>query len=82
MEALQMLKFAWKKECISFTKDLITTESEMTEDHSVEDGYLLDRFFDSQGGKIDMLTEADLTDDMVGRLGYCDINDEVEVRGR
>jgi hypothetical protein len=40
MEALQMLKFSLKKDCLDFTTGWIMTEKEMLEDISEEDSPL------------------------------------------
>jgi hypothetical protein len=47
MEALQMVKFHLKKECLNFTLAWITTEEEMTDDVPEDDllGSLLDDDF-------------------------------------
>ena len=44
MEALQMLKFFFKKERLNFTKDWVVTEAEMMEDHQEQD--LLAKLFE------------------------------------
>jgi hypothetical protein len=44
MEALQMLKFYFKKEWLNFTKDWAITEGEMVENHQEED--LLAKLFE------------------------------------
>lgn len=44
MEALQMLKFYFKKERLNFTKDWVVTEKEMTQDHQELD--LLAKLFE------------------------------------
>jgi hypothetical protein len=64
MEALQMLKFALKKDRLNFSRDWITAESSMIEHESEQDIDLLA-----------LLLSDDKADDILDRI-ICDFGDD------